>query len=127
MLTYIIKCYIYVSMKNLLITLGLLFTTPAFSQVVEAYEAYDVDTLTVYYTKKDTTKNVTLEEGTFINGLRSGIWTSYYSNGKVQAIAYYKQGKKIGKWRSYDNKGRLLTEIRYKKGKIVYASQSRYY
>ena len=127
MLTYIIKCYIYVSMKKLLTILVLLFTTPVFSQAVENYEAYDVDTLTVYYTKKDTVKNITLEEGTLINGLRSGIWTSYYPNGKVQAIACYKEGKKIGKWRSYDSKGRLITEVRYKKGRMVYATQSRYY
>lgn len=127
MLTYIIKCYIYVNMKNIFATLFILFTCPLFSQVVERYEAYDVDTQTVYYTKVDTVKNVILEEGTFVKGFRSGVWTSFYPSGKVEAVAYYKEGIKNGSWRTYDSKGRLITKVKYKKGRMVSAVQARYY
>jgi len=127
MLTYIIKCYIYVNMKNLFTTLFILFTLPLFSQVVERYEAYDVDTLTVYYTKVDTVKNVILEEGTFVKSLKSGLWTSFYPNGKIEAVAYYKEGIKNRNWKSYDTKGRLITKVKYKNGRMVSAVQARYY
>ena len=127
MLTYIIKYYIYLNMKKLFTTLFILFTLPLFSQVVERYEAYDVDTLTVYYTKVDTVKNVILEEGTFVKGFKSGLWTSFYPNGKIEAVAYYKEGIKNGSWRTYDSKGRLITKVKYKKGRMVSAVQARYY
>ena len=127
MLTYIIKYYIYINMKNLLATLCIIFTPPLFSQVVERYEAYDVDTLTVYYTKVDTVKNVILEEGTFVKGFKSGLWTSFYTNGKIEAVAYYKEGIKNRNWKSYDTKGRLITKVKYKNGRMVSAVQARYY
>ena len=127
MLTYIIKYYIYVNMKNIFATLFILFTSPLFSQAIERYEAYEADTQTIYYTKVDTVKNVILEEGTFVNGFKSGLWTSFYPNGKIEAVAYYKEGIKNRNWKSYDTKGRLITKVKYKNGKMVSAIQARYY
>lgn len=47
------------------------------------------------------------------NGFKQGVFKSYDSIGNVTKKGHYKKGLKTGKW--YDNEG-VLTKVRYKKG-----------
>jgi len=115
-------------MKKLLTILTILFIVfPAQAQYLEEYEAYDVDTNTVFYTMKDTQTGVTIAEGTFVNKKKSGIWYQYYPSGKIQFVQVYNGGVKTGTWKSWDSKGRVSSKLVYKKGKLVSSTVLRYY
>lgn len=114
-------------MKKIIIILLFSIGLPLFAQNLETYEAFEADLSTVYYTRTDSSKNIVLEEGTLVNGLRSGLWIQYYQNGKTQMIARFDGGIKIRSWKTYDSKGRIVSKVKYKKGKKIYASQYVYY
>ena len=42
-----------------------------------------------------------------INGLKEGLWKSYYSNGKLQSECNFINGLKEGLWKSYHSNGKL--------------------
>ena len=114
-------------MKNFLFLLAILIFIPAKAQVVEEYECYDIDTNTVYYTKKDTVTGKTLATGTFVGKKKSGAWYQYYPNGKVHFYSNYNSGMKHGKWKSWDEQGRILTKQVYRRGRLLSTTISRYY
>lgn len=115
-------------MKKMLFIFGLLFSLlPAQAQLLEAYEAYDIDTNTVYYTLKDSQTGITLAEGTFVDKKKSGTWYQYYPNGKLQFVQVYKEGIKSGTWKSWDSKGRMTAKLTYKGGRLISSTISRYY
>lgn len=114
-------------MKKLFIILLLSVGIPLFSQNLEKYEVFGDDLSTVYYTRTDLIKHIVLEEGTLVNGLRSGLWIQYYQNGKPQMVARFNAGIKIRTWKTFDAQGRIISKVKYKKGKKLYASQYVYY
>ena len=54
--------------------------------------------------------------------------TYYYTNGNVQQVGYFKDGKLDGKWTSYDANGKVKAIAQYtngvKSGKWIYFSNS---
>lgn len=62
------------------------------------------------------------QRGFVLNGLKTGIWTSYNAEGDVTAQASFLHGKKDGKWKIY-NEGRLEYIILYKNDVKVWAEQ----
>ena len=64
----------------------------------------------VEWYKVDST-SIAITMGEFTEGLRSGIWTRIYGNGRVSSQGIYNDGKKVGRWRSWDANGRLIQEV----------------
>ena len=114
-------------MKNLILMVGMLLTTQVFSQHVEKYWIYEIDPSTIYYEKIDTTKNIILAEGTFIDSLKHGEWIQYWENGKIQTVINFRSGLRHGKWKSYDRSGKLVLRKKYKNNNLVFSEQRRYY
>ena len=59
------------------------------------------------------TGGVTVGEGDFLNGLYHGSWTSYGSDGRLQSITTYYEGKKQGVQLLFDNAGYVETKASY--------------
>ena len=45
--------------------------------------------------------------GSFDNGLREGLWRSFYENGEVRDVAFYKKNLLNGDYKSFDKHGDL--------------------
>jgi antitoxin component YwqK of YwqJK toxin-antitoxin module len=66
------------------------------------------------------------ESGIIHDGLYSGIWTEYYSNGQKKARGAYKieeennQGCKYGMWVFWDEKGTKTEEVKYTNNILEY-------
>lgn len=60
------------------------------------------------------TEGKIIVEGTNSNGNRNGEWRTYYDDGKIQSITFYKDGKLHGEQKLFDKK--LLETINYKEG-----------
>lgn len=54
-----------------------------------------------------------LEEGTYKNGARQDICTTYYPNGKIRLKGAYENGEKNGIWMVYDEEGELENRTAY--------------
>ncbi len=55
-----------------------------------------------------------IENGRYANGLRTGIWYSYFPNtNSVSSKGTYVNGKKRGTWKQYDFTGQLVSEQVY--------------
>ena len=114
-------------MKHILAILGMLISTQVFSQHVEKYWDYEIDPSTVYYEKVDTTTNITIEEGVFVDSLKHGEWVRYWADGSVQKRLHFSLGLKDGTWKFYDERGRLVLKQRFKDNRLVMAEERRYY
>jgi len=64
-------------------------------------------------------------EATFVGGKTDGKITVYRENGSIFYEGYYKQGLKEGIWRIYNDSGKLGAEVKYALDTIVY--QKRYF
>lgn len=114
-------------MKNILLIVGMLLTTQVFSQQIEKYWTYEIDPETIYYEKIDTTKNITIARGLFIDSLKHGEWVMYWGNGKIQTVINFKKGLRHGIWKSYDQKGRLVLRKKYRNNHLISSEERRYY
>jgi hypothetical protein len=56
-----------------------------------------------YYSNTTTLK----ETGNLKNGLKDGIWETYYENGKLETTGNYTEGKRNGEWKEYFDNGQL--------------------
>lgn len=56
-------------------------------------------------------------KGQYKDGLMTGNWQWFYSNGKLKSESSYVEGKKNGAERSYNAKGQLSQEVMIKDGK----------
>jgi antitoxin component YwqK of YwqJK toxin-antitoxin module len=45
--------------------------------------------------------------GTFIDGKKTGLWTNYYNNGKLQSLGQMSNDKETGEWKYYSEEGTL--------------------
>ena len=58
---------------------------------------------------------MTLEEGTLLNGKKNGTWTTYHpDNGRVATITSYINGKKNGVYLEFTNRGQIELRANYK-------------
>jgi antitoxin component YwqK of YwqJK toxin-antitoxin module len=56
---------------------------------------------------------IILEQGDYLNGLREGVYTVFYTNGYVKSTMGYVQGKKQGQLVNMDDKGQVLERFTY--------------
>ena len=56
---------------------------------------------------------------TYSNGKRNGNWISWYNNGIKRIEGYHKEGKKIGTWTMWSKDGEKLIEELYEEGKLI--------
>lgn len=57
--------------------------------------------------------------GTYKNGLRSGLWSSWFTNGNLQSEVEYKQGKEYGEYQVFYEEGQLKIKGQYNEGKEI--------
>ena len=62
--------------------------------------------------------NKLIESGHFSNGCKTGIWESWYSNGKYKRIYSWKNGKLDGKYTYYNEDCSLAARVYYKNDKL---------
>lgn len=54
------------------------------------------------------------EQGTLLNGVKNGTWTTYHPNGRVQSITSFVNGKKDGLHMELTNRGQVELSCHYK-------------
>ena len=59
-------------------------------------------------------KNRIIEEGFWLGEFFTGLYISYYKNGKVQSKGQYDGIDKIGVWEYFDEKGNLIKTENYR-------------
>lgn len=115
-------------MRKLITTVLFFVPVLLFSQAVPNYESYEDDPATIYYTLIDTTTNITLEEGQYVDSLREGVWIKRHTNGNMQARIKFQNGMRIGTWKFWDDKGNLVVKKKYGRGgDLLFAAEYRYY
>lgn len=67
------------------------------------------------YETFDNQRNL-IAQGSFANGVMTGIWNRWYSNGNIRFSGEYKEGKLIGIVKAYTKDGKLLSAVTYAKG-----------
>lgn len=61
------------------------------------------------------------------NGVKQGLYMSFYENGQIEIKCTYKDGKKDGPYEEYFDDGRLLDIQTYQKGKELFEEEARLY
>ena len=125
------------------------------SEVVLYYLPDSIPQMKVYYKEKGGKEYIAKEDKFFRNGQimqsayydenhkKTGKWTTYLANGKIQSIEHYKDdmlngkfieyyptGKKMyeanykmglpdGKWIIYNSDGKLISTLIYKNGELI--------
>ena len=110
-------------MKNFLLILALIIGVSVNGQNA-TYTDNDGDGVIEYVLKNN--EGVVLETGFYYNRQKVRTWTAYYSDGKKQTVARFKNGLRHGLWSMYDQNGKVVFEVVYKDGKKVSASQHSY-
>lgn len=66
-------------------------------------------------------------EGSYRKGLKTGMWSYYYKNtpGIIRINGEFDAGKKDGKWVFYDKNGTIRSVIKYEQGVIVESIQDK--
>ncbi len=59
--------------------------------------------------------NQLAEQGTFKDGLKVGLWKTWYPNGIIETTQYWNDGHKTGAYSHYNDNGILLEKGKYKK------------
>ena len=67
--------------------------------------------------RKNYRKNGLAEYGLFHNGLKKGIWKTWYENGKIETIQDWNNGFAQGDYKEFSDDGTLLISGRYSKNK----------
>jgi antitoxin component YwqK of YwqJK toxin-antitoxin module len=64
-------------------------------------------------------------EGSYRKGMKNGIWSYYFKNspGTVRLNGNFKDGKKHGKWVFYDKNETIRSIIKYDNGLITESNQ----
>ncbi|MDB9958253.1 hypothetical protein OAD42_04115 [Oceanospirillaceae bacterium] len=101
-------------MKSTNIFLSLLFisllSSPSWSETIDDLVLRDG----LYYEKSTDVPfngNITgLEQGSFKNGKKEGVWLWYWSNGQLSSKGNYNNGMYDGDWVGYRKDGTLVKE-----------------
>lgn len=59
--------------------------------------------------------NQLAEQGQFKEGLKVGIWKTWYQNGTIESVQNWKKGLKSGNYLRYDQKGTIIENGKYSK------------
>ncbi|MCQ0110314.1 toxin-antitoxin system YwqK family antitoxin [Zhouia amylolytica] len=103
-------------MKNITLTLALLFSVILFAQeqkIEPIFEKQDNMVKATYFHGN----GEVAQTGFYLDGKLQGEWVSYDKEGKKTAIANYDQGKKAGKWFFWSD-GKL-SEVDYTDNRIA--------
>jgi antitoxin component YwqK of YwqJK toxin-antitoxin module len=111
-------------MKQILITLFILFGLSSFGQSVSITD-WDNNNVEEYV--KWSKEGYKLEEGSLIDGKFHGKLTSFYADGTIRVNATFKNGIKHGVWKYYNKEGNITHRIVYQENKRVEASETRYF
>lgn len=57
--------------------------------------------------------NQLAEKGEFRKGLKVGLWKTWHTNGVLESIQYWNEGRKKGTYYQYSNKGEIIEKGRY--------------
>jgi antitoxin component YwqK of YwqJK toxin-antitoxin module len=60
-----------------------------------------------------------VEEGTYLNNEKEGLWKRYWPNGLVRSEIYFEQGKPQGPYKIYYANGKLEESGRWQDGKLT--------
>ena len=77
----------------------------------DTLEELDFSGELILYSNSDSTK--ILQQAFYLNGLKNGPFSSYYSNGTLESSGTYKDGKPIGIWEIYFATGQITQEYLY--------------
>ncbi|MFM7021395.1 MAG: hypothetical protein ACKOXB_00340 [Flavobacteriales bacterium] len=67
-----------------------------------------------------------LAQGKFKKSLPDGKWTFWYRNGNVYCERFYKDGVEVGTWRKFLMNGDTLMVSAFENGKLVYSKKTMY-
>lgn len=102
-------------MKKIFIILVLMISSLSFGQTITpVLEAEGSLVKATYHYSNGAVQQV----GYFKDGKLDGKWTSYDVNGNVKAIAEYTNGEKTGKWMYYSNSV-CVNEVSFLDNRIV--------
>ena len=117
-------------MKRLLLIVLPLFISVGFSQQIIHTETYDnenIKSITFHKKTRNGIEKVKSEEyhddgqkkseGTYKNGEKYGLWTSWYKNGQKEFERTFKDGNKDGLYTQWYVSGQKRVEGTYKDGK----------
>ena len=65
-------------------------------------------------------------EGTYRNGMKTGKWVYYWSDGAKQTEAHYTKDEPSGTWTYFDKRGKAIGRGTYKDGKMWDGTFARY-
>lgn len=82
-------------------------------KAMKANNEFEGSYLSAYYNGK------TNSEGLYNAGLKTGLWTAYYSNGKLKSQGTYSKGKLEGTLKEYSSRGILMAEKVFKNDFII--------
>lgn len=88
-------------------------TSIRYSLLYKGLDSLTQGKLIAYYAFDSSKKAI---EKNFYNGKISGVYRSYFPNGKTHVFKVYQFGKQNGDWARYDSTGRLLEKARYEDG-----------
>jgi antitoxin component YwqK of YwqJK toxin-antitoxin module len=101
---------------SLLVFLACNNTTEAKKDILETTEKTATTLKDGPYVEKDENGN-TLIAGEILNGIRVGIWTSYYPNGRLRSEIEYSTGSQNGIYQVFWQNGEKRINGFYKYGK----------
>jgi antitoxin component YwqK of YwqJK toxin-antitoxin module len=67
---------------------------------------------------EETDKYDLIWKGHYVDGLREGLWQTYFSNGILWKEEHYLNGKRHGLWKMYRRDGTLQEEVHYLNGDL---------
>ncbi len=91
-------------------------STPEGPVDTNAYTIIEVAGTPVKLMEKYGENNTLIESGETLNDLKTGIWTTYYPNGRVKSISSYLAGELNGVQVNLSNKGHVELQAFYKNG-----------
>ena len=91
----------------------------------EGFSTIEIDGSPVKKLEKYDENNVLIESGETLNDLKTGTWTTYYTDGRVKSISSYIAGKLNGVQVNFTDRGQVELQAFYKDG-ILHGSWTSY-
>ena len=82
----------------------------------EGYSVKDIENTSVKKLEKYGENNILLESGETLDGVKTGTWATYYSDGRVKSINSYLAGKLNGVQMTFTDRGYVEMQAIYKDG-----------
>lgn len=78
------------------------------------YTVIDIAGTSVKVLEKYDEKNILIESGETLNDLKTGMWSTYYADGRVKSITSYLAGKLNGVQVNFSDRGHVELQAFYK-------------